>query len=67
MRKFLFLIGFFIAFATVSTTTTSCTRKVGCELNEEMAPQTDKRGNLSTKRGKSSLFDKKQRKRMGKG
>lgn len=64
MKKILFILGLFLAFST-AITTSSCSRKVGCELNEQMAPKTDKRGNLSKKRGSSNLFDKKTRKKMG--
>ena len=50
---------------TALFTTTSCSPKVGCELNEEIGPKTNIRGQLTTKKGNSSLFDKKTRKRMG--
>lgn len=65
MRRFLLLIGLVFFLATVNTTFTSCSPKVGCELNEGLGPKTNKKGDLSTKRGKSSLFGKKQRKKMG--
>lgn len=65
MRKLLILTGFFFLLAAASTTFTSCSPKVGCELNEGLGPKTDRKGKLSTKRGKSQLFDKKKRRRMG--
>jgi hypothetical protein len=65
MRKFLLFIGFLLFVAAGSTTFASCSPKVGCELNEGLGPKTDRRGELSTKKGKSQLFDKKKRKRMG--
>jgi len=50
----------------VTTTITSCKTKEGCGLEEKYAPKVDKDGRLSTKRGKSNLFSKKQRKKMKK-
>ena len=50
----------------VPTSMTSCKTKEGCGLEEKYAPATDKDGRLSTKRGKSNLFSKKQRKKMKK-
>jgi hypothetical protein len=64
MKKLIFILGFFLLILTLSSTT-SCSPKVGCELNESMAPPTNRRGELKTKRGNSNLFDKKTRKRMG--
>jgi len=65
MRKFLLFIGLVFFLALANTTFSSCSPKVGCELNEEMGPKTNRNGDLSKKRGKSNLFGKKQRKRMG--
>ena len=65
MRKLLLFIGLVVFLATANTTFSSCSPKVGCELNEGMGPKTNKKGELSKKRGKSSLFDKKKRKKMG--
>ena len=44
---------------------TSCKTKEGCNLEEKYAAPVDKDGNLSTKRGKSGLWSKKQQKRSG--
>ena len=65
MKKILLILSLFIAISTAASFS-SCSPKVGCELNEEVGPKVNKRGKLSTKRGNSNLFDKKRRKRMGK-
>jgi hypothetical protein len=52
----------FLAFTCTSVT--SCKVKEGCGLEEKYAPKVDKSGKMSSKRGKSNLFSKKQRKRM---
>ena len=65
MKKLLLILSLSIAISTV-TSLSSCSPKVGCELNEEVGPKVNKRGELSTKRGNSNLFDKKRRKSMGK-
>ena len=41
----------------------SCSKKSGCPVNETVGKSTDRKGNLSTKRGKSNLFPKKMRKK----
>ncbi len=54
------------AMLLVAFTQTSCrTKKEGCGLEEQYAPPTDRRGNLTTKSGDSNLFGKKMRKRSG--
>ena len=50
------------SFFMFSMTATSCKTKEGCNTDQYKAT-TDKDGNLSTKRGKSSLFSKKQKKK----
>jgi hypothetical protein len=50
----------------VTTTTTSCKTKEGCGLEEKYSAPVNNDGSLSTKRGKSNLFSKKQRKKMKK-
>ena len=66
MKKIL-SIALFMGFSLiVATTTTSCKTKEGCGLEEKYAPPTDRSGQLSTKKGKSNLFSKKQRKKMKK-
>ncbi len=66
MKKLVFVLCLLFAFSLIGSVS-SCSPKVGCELNEAQGPKTDKRGNLSMKRGRSNLFDKKTRKKMGKG
>lgn len=48
----------------LTTTTTSCTKKVGCAAESNVGPKTKRNGSLSKKRGKSTLFGKKHRRRM---
>jgi len=55
----------FIAIIGLSSSLSSCKTGEGCENQERYQAKTDKDGNLSTKRGKSDLFSKKQRKKMG--
>ncbi len=45
---------------------TSCKTGEGCDNEIKYSVKTDKNGDLSTKRGKSNLFSKKQRKKMRK-
>ena len=49
-----------------STQFQSCKTGEGCELQEKYSYKTDKDGNMSTKRGKSGLWSKKQKKKMKK-
>jgi predicted small secreted protein len=66
MKKVLFT-ALFVSFSIIVTSTiTSCKTNEGCGLEEKYAPPTGKDGRLSTKRGKSNLFSKKQRKKMKK-
>ena len=62
MKKYFkyFLFIFSILFITIISE--SCAKKYGCP-GEDSSIQTDKDGNLPTKKGKSNLFDKKMRKR----
>jgi len=62
-RSVLLLLSFM---AIVGMTQTGCrTKKEGCGLEDQYAPPTDRRGNLTTKSGDSNLFGKKMRKRSG--
>lgn len=45
---------------------TGCKTGEGCDNEIKYSVKTDKNGDLSTKRGKSNLFSKKQRKKMRK-
>jgi len=41
----------------------SCSKKTGCPVNETVGKTSNRKGELSTKRGKSNLFPKKMRKK----
>jgi len=56
----------FLLFIGLTFSLNSCKTGEGCDNQESYQAKTDKNGNLSTKRGKSGLFSKKQKKRMGK-
>ena len=65
MKKSKQLLLFFVLCIGIITLPTSCKTGEGCPTDQYHA-KTDKDGNLSSaKRGKSNLFSKKQRKRMG--
>ncbi len=67
MRKLLTLCLFFSLLLITSSTMTSCTKKTGCAINENVHTKTGKKGKMSTKRGKSNLFPKEMRKKKKKG
>ncbi|MEM1123981.1 MAG: hypothetical protein AAGJ18_26320 [Bacteroidota bacterium] len=49
----------------VGGTVTSCgSNKTGCPMNESQQGKVNKKGQLSSKKGKSNLFPKKMRKKM---
>ena len=45
----------------------SCSKKTGCPVNETVGKTTNRKGELSTKRGKSNLFPKSMRKKKKRG
>ncbi|MBK8699113.1 MAG: hypothetical protein IPN29_06065 [Saprospiraceae bacterium] len=57
----------FSLFLLLLPTIQSCKTGEGCGLEEKYGAKIDDDGNISSKRGKSNLFSKKQRKRMAKG
>ena len=58
----LLLVAGLFCFTAVGT---SCgSNKTGCPVNERAAGKTNKKGELSNKKGKSNLFPKKVRKKM---
>jgi len=63
MRKSKQLFLFFVLSIGIMTLPTSCKTGEGCPTDQYHS-KSDKDGNLSTKRGKSNLFSKKQRKKM---
>lgn len=59
-----FIISTFLFICIILTTTiSSCKTGHGCKATEQYKVKTDKQGNLSMKRGKTRLFDKKTEKR----
>lgn len=64
LKKNIFLIALFISVGFTVTTTTSCAKKVGCAINDNVGPKTNRDGTLKMRRGKSSLYGKKRRNRM---
>ncbi len=66
MRKFTIFMGF-VAFFLVFSGISSCKTKEGCGLEEKYGAKIDGDGNISSRKGSSNLFSKKQRKRMGRG
>lgn len=63
MKRVTLILALFACFLVVSTS--SCKTGEGCNTDQWQA-KTDKDGNLSTKRGKSGLFSKKEKKKMKK-
>lgn len=63
LRKlpYLLALGFFF---TCLMTISSCKTGEGCGLEEKYGAKIDGEGNMSSKKGSSNLFSKKQRKRM---
>jgi hypothetical protein len=63
MRKLPFLLTFCL-FLLIFSGISSCKTKEGCGLEEKYGANFDADGNISSKKGKSNLFSKKQRKKM---
>ncbi len=55
MKKFIVL---FAALFLIGLGSSSCQRKVGCPATENAQVKTNRKGELSTKGGKSQLFPK---------
>ena len=66
IRNFSMLIFLMFFIGTGSVTMTSCAKKVGCAVNDNVGPKTNRDGSLSMKRGKSGLLSKKQRRKKRK-
>lgn len=59
---------FFALILLFAGTFSSCgSNKTGCPVNENVHTKSDRKGNLSTKRGKSSLFPKNMKKKKKRG
>ncbi|MEO1627694.1 MAG: hypothetical protein AAFV25_21270 [Bacteroidota bacterium] len=66
MKRFLSLLFFCALFSLIATTSSSCSRKTGCPVNENAHVKPGKNGQFSSKkRGKSNLFPKNMRRRKG--
>ena len=61
MKKILFFLSFFFVLSMIGTTSSSCSRKTGCPVNENVHVKPNRKGKLPSKRGKSQLFPKKMR------
>lgn len=61
MKRILLLLSFFLVLSLISTSTSSCSRKTGCPVNENVHVKPNRKGKLPTKGGKSRLFPKKMR------
>jgi len=57
MKKTIYLLLALFLLGTVA----SCSPKVGCPVTETARPKTNRKGELSSKRGKSQLFPKNMR------
>ncbi len=64
MKKFLCLL---LAICIAGSLSSACQRKAGCPATENAQVKTNRKGELSTKGGRSQLFPKDMRKRMGRG
>ena len=65
MKKVLAILGCCLFFSLLVSTTSSCSRKVGCPAIENAHVKTDKKGRLPTKGGNSALFPKNMRRKKG--
>ena len=57
---------YFLCLLIFVSISSSCSKKTGCPINEKTHVKTNKKGLLSSKGGKSNLFDKKTRRRIKK-
>jgi len=64
MKKYIKFLGLMFCFSLTASQFSSCKTAEGCQLEDKYQAKTDKNGNLSTKRGNSNLFSKKERKKM---
>jgi hypothetical protein len=59
------LLGIIILLLTSAPGLQSCSRKSGCPAYETTRPDTNRRGELSNRRGDTNLFPRKMRRRGG--
>ena len=62
MKKLMLLCLFCSAFLFMGSIS-SCSKKTGCPMNEQVHTKTGKNGQMKAKRGKSNLFPKSMRKK----
>ncbi len=62
MKKFVYSFIFLLFLSMTVTTGTSCNRGYGCPSTENLGAKTNRKGQLSSKKGQSNLFPKKMRK-----
>jgi hypothetical protein len=58
MKKTIYLL---LSLFLLGTAAGACSPKVGCPVTESARPKTNRKGELSSKRGKSQLFPKNMR------
>ncbi len=63
MKKNILIYFFGIILIGFAMTSSSCSKKVGCPVNENVNAKSGKNGKMSKRRGNSNLFPKKMRKR----
>lgn len=63
MKKILQLCLLLSLLFTVTTVTSSCSKKTGCPINESVHVKSGKNGQMKSKKGKSNLFPKDMRKK----
>ncbi len=49
---------FLVAFCFMVSTSYSCSKKIGCPINDKAQTKTDKKGNFKKSKAKSGLFPK---------
>ena len=63
-KKYIKLVFTSFVLSSLILSTQSCRTGYGCKTSEQYQVKTDKRGNLSSKKGKTALFDKKTMKKI---
>ena len=63
MKKNILIYLFGLCIISFAMVNTSCTKKVGCPVNENVNAKSGRKGKLSNRKGKSNLFPKKMRRR----
>lgn len=66
MKKLLLLCSFFSCLVLFSMTTSSCNRGTGCPASDNAHVKPNRKGELPSRRGKSTLFPKGMKKKKKK-